>query len=69
MSEKNSMTVAEKTAKLHELVAWFDGDEFSLEEALEKFSQAEKLAEEIEKDLMSLKNDIEVVKARFKEDY
>lgn len=69
MSEKNSMTVAEKTAKLHELVAWFDGDEFSLEGALEKFSQAEKLAEEIEKDLMSLKNDIEVVKARFKEDY
>lgn len=67
MSEKNSMTVTEKTAKLHELVAWFDGNEFSLEEALVKFSEAEKLAEEIEKDLMSLRNDIEVVRAKFKE--
>lgn len=67
MSEKSSMTVAEKTAKLHELVAWFDGDDFSLEEALTKFGEAEKLAEEIEKDLLSLKNDIEIVKARFKE--
>lgn len=67
MSEKNNMTVAEKTAKLQELVAWFDGDDFSLEEALVKFGEAEKLAEEIEKDLMSLKNDIEIVKAKFKE--
>ena len=67
MSQKSSMTIAEKTAKLHELVAWFDGDEFSLEEALVKFAQAEKLAEEIEKDLLNLKNDIEVVKAKFKE--
>ena len=67
MSEKNNMTVAEKTAKLQELVAWFDGDDFSLEKALVKFGEAEKLAEEIEKDLMSLKNDIEIVKAKFKE--
>lgn len=67
MSEKSNMTIAEKTAKLHELVAWFDGDDFSLEEALAKFAKAEKLAEEIEKDLLNLKNDIEVVKAKFKE--
>lgn len=67
MSGKSNMTIAEKTAKLHELVAWFDGDDFSLEEALAKFAKAEKLAEEIEKDLLNLKNDIEVVKAKFKE--
>jgi exonuclease VII small subunit len=67
MSEKSNMTVSEKMAKLGELVAWFDGDEFNLEKALEKFTEAEKLAEAIEKDLLSLKNDIQVVKAKFSE--
>jgi len=67
MSNKNNLTIAEKTAKLDELVAWFDSDEFELEKALDKFSEAEKLAAEIEQDLRALKNDIEVVKAKFSE--
>lgn len=65
MSEKNS--IAEKSAKLDELIAWFDSDDFELEKALDKFKETEKLAAEIERDLMSLKNNIEVVKARFDE--
>lgn len=67
MSVKNNMSIAEKTAKLSELVAWFDSDDFQLEQALDKFSEAEKLAAEIEHDLLVLKNDIEVVKAKFTE--
>jgi exonuclease VII small subunit len=67
MSVKNNMSIAEKTAKLSELVAWFDGDDFELEQALDKFSEAEKMAEEIEHDLLALKNNIEVVKAKFAE--
>lgn len=65
MSVKNS--IAEKTAELDKLIAWFDSDAFELEKALDKFSAAETLAGEIEKDLMNLKNNIEVVKARFDE--
>ena len=65
MSVKNS--IAEKTAELDKLIAWFDSEEFELEKALDKFSAAEALAGEIEKDLMNLKNNIEVVKARFDE--
>jgi exonuclease VII small subunit len=65
MSEKNSVSIAAKTAKLDELLAWFDGDDFSLEQALDKFAEAEKLASDIEKDLSKLKNDIEVVKVKF----
>lgn len=65
MSHKNNTAVAMKIAKLDELVAWFDSDEFAIEKALEKFSEAEALAREIEHDLAVLKNDIEVVKARF----
>ena len=66
MSEK-SRTIAEKTAKLNELVAWFEGDGFVLEEALAKYAEAEKLAQEIENDLKALKNNIETVKAKFNE--
>lgn len=67
MSAKNNVNIAEKTAKLSELVAWFDSEDFELEQALDKFSEAEKLAAEIEHDLLELKNDIEVVKAKFTE--
>ncbi|HMI09895.1 MAG TPA: hypothetical protein VK497_05875 [Candidatus Saccharimonadales bacterium] len=65
MSAKNNPTIAEKTAKLNELVAWFDGEDFELELALEKFTEAEKLAAEIETDLQALKNNIQTVKEKF----
>ena len=64
MSEQNKPVQA-KLTELSELVAWFQGATFTLEEALGKFKQAESLAEEIEKDLTKLKNDIKVVKKRF----
>jgi exonuclease VII small subunit len=67
MSEKNSEGIKEKMARLDKLVAWFDGEDFELESALEKFKEAERVAEEIEHDLLALKNDIEIVKARFDE--
>ena len=63
--KKNDMTISDKMAKLVELVAWFDSDEFQLETALEKFAEAEALAQEIEEDLTHLKNDIAVVKKKF----
>jgi exonuclease VII small subunit len=68
MSKENKATVTEKTAQLSKLVAWFDGEDFELEQALNKFKEAEKLASEIEHDLLSLKNDIEIVKSKFSED-
>jgi exonuclease VII small subunit len=58
-------TVQQKMSDLSELVGWFQGEEFSLEQAVDKFKTAEALAEEIEADLTKLKNDIEVVKQRF----
>jgi exodeoxyribonuclease VII small subunit len=64
MSKPNK-TIQEKTAELSELVTWFDSDEFTLETALDKFKEAEALAESIEKDLTALKNDIQIVKQKF----
>jgi exodeoxyribonuclease VII small subunit len=67
MSAKNNPSISEKTIKLNELVEWFDSDDFELEEALDKFAEAEKLASEIEADLLAMKNSITVVKKKFNE--
>lgn len=64
MSKENK-TIQEKTAELSKLVAWFDSEDFTLETALDKFKEAEALAEAIEKDLTALKNDIQIVKQKF----
>ena len=64
---KSDKSIQEKTAELHELVAWFDSDDFALEAALDKFKEAEALAGEIEKDLTAFGNDIQVVKQKFDE--
>jgi exonuclease VII small subunit len=67
MSDKSKTSIAEKTIQLNELVAWFDGDEFELEQAIDKFAEAEKLATEIEADLTAMKNNITVLKKKFNE--
>lgn len=64
MSQKNK-SISEKMTELGELVAWFEGEEFELETALDKYKEAEKLADEIEKDLSGLKNEITVLKQKF----
>lgn len=68
MSENDkptNKTIEAKMEALGAMVAWFQSDEFVLEEAVAKYTEAEKLAEEIETDLTKIKNDIEVVKQRF----
>lgn len=64
MSLKNK-SIQEKTIELTKLVSWFDSDEFTLEAALDKFKEAEQVAADIEKDLLSLKNEIQIVKQKF----
>lgn len=58
---KTENNISQKIQQLDEAVEWFYGDEFSLDQALEKYQSAAKLAETIEKDLTELKNKVEVV--------
>ena len=44
---------------------WFYSDEFDLEQASEKYKSTIKLANEIEKDLAELKNEISVIEKDF----
>ena len=62
---KNNPTIQEKIAALDELVAWFESDDFELEQASAKLKEAQKLAGDIEHDLSAVENDIAIVKQSF----
>jgi len=64
MSSTNK-TIQDKISQLNKLIDWFDSDEFVLEAAVDKYKEAEKIAAEIENDLSSLKNEIQIVKQKF----
>ena len=63
MAEKLSLN--QKIAKLDTEVEWFYSDDFKLEDATDRCKAAVKLAKEIENDLNSLKNEIEVLTEDF----
>lgn len=60
-----SKSLKQKLDELTQAVAWFDSDEFVLEQAVDRFKQAEKLAAAIEADLSALKNEVTVLKKNF----
>lgn len=63
MAEK--LNLNQKIAKLDTEVEWFYSDDFKLEDATDRYKAAVKLAKEIENDLNSLKNEIEVLTEDF----
>lgn len=62
MSQKN---LREKLDELQSIVAGFDRDDLSIEDALTQFEKGSKLSEEIESQLTELKTKITVLKERF----
>ena len=47
------------------MAAWFESDDFDIEQAIERYQAAEKLAGEIEKDLDGLRNKVTILKEKF----
>jgi len=58
-------TISDKISELKSGVEWFYSDDFKLEEASEKYKALTTLAKDIEGDLDSLKNEIEVIEKDF----
>ncbi len=58
---QNKPTVEEKIQQLEAQVAWFDSDEFTIEQALAQYQAAQKLATEITDELEQLTNEITIV--------
>jgi exodeoxyribonuclease VII small subunit len=62
MPQKN---IREKLDELQAIVAGFDRDDLSVEDALAQFEKGSKLSEDIEAQLTELKTKITVLKERF----
>lgn len=62
---KDELTLSKKINQLDAAVDWFYGEDFSLAEAIGRYESAAKLAKEIETDLKTLKNKIEVIEKDF----
>lgn len=59
MSKPNlKLTFSQKLAELDQVLAWFESEDFEIEQALDKYQQAEKLVAELEHDLTIQKNKI-----------
>ena len=58
-------SITEKMQKLENLTAWFSSEDFNIDEALERYKEAQSLAKEIEDDLKNLKNEITILAEDF----
>ena len=65
----SKLNLSQKIKKLDEKVEWFNSDAFELEKAVENYKEALELASEIEEDLKSLKNEVEVLSQDFSKDF
>ena len=65
---ENNPTINDKITQLHEMTEWFYGEDFSLDQATDKYQQAINLTKEIEKDLAELKNQVELIDKDFTND-
>ena len=56
--KENDLTLEEKITKIERETAWFEGDDFVLEKAIEKYKEIIALVAEVEKELTELENTI-----------
>ena len=59
--------INQKIDQLKADIDWFYSDDFDLSQAVDKYQKASTLAKDIEKDLDTLKNQIEVIAKDFTE--
>lgn len=61
----NDMTIEQMMAELNEQIAWFQGDDFNLDEAKQRFIEARELSKKITATLEDMRHDIEVLSEDF----
>jgi len=55
------MTIEQMMAELNERIAWFQSDDFNLDEAKQRFTEARELSKKITATLEDMRHDIEVL--------
>jgi exodeoxyribonuclease VII small subunit len=63
--QNNTPSVESELNELDKMVAWFEGETFTLDEAVDHYQEAQKLAVHIESRLAELKNEVTVLKKKF----
>lgn len=58
-------TIVDNINELESLLSWFESEEITVEESLEKYEQALQLSKELESQLKEAKNKVEVIKKKF----
>ena len=61
----NDMTIEQMMAELNERIAWFQGDDFNLDEAKQRFIEARELSKKITATMEDMRHDIEVLSEDF----
>ena len=61
----NDMTIEQMMAELNERIAWFQGDDFNLDEAKQRFIEARELSKKITATLEDMRHDVEVLSENF----
>lgn len=61
----NEKTIEQMMAELNEQIAWFQGEEFNLDEAKQRFAEARQLAKDITAALDDMQHDITVLSEDF----
>jgi len=59
------MTIEQMMAELNERIAWFQGDDFNLDEAKQRFIEARELSKKITATLEDMRHDIEILSEDF----
>ena len=61
----NEKTIEQMMAELNEQIAWFQGDDFNLDEAKQRFVEARQLAKDITAALDDMQHEITVLSEDF----
>ena len=62
---KSDKSVSEKMDQLEAKMAWFQGDEFNLDEAAGRYEEIERLVDEVEEMLLSMQNQVDIIQKKF----
>ena len=65
MKDDKSVPISKRMEELEEKMNWFKGDEFTLDEAAERYAEVERMAGEIEEILMEMQHSVELIQKRF----
>ena len=65
MAEKSAKTYRQMNEQLAEIMAWFEGEQVDLDQAVAKYEQAMKLLAQMETYLKTAKTKIKKISAKF----